>query len=113
MKPRDVITLLGGAAAPPSLLWSRAAGAQQPEIPIIRWLSGMLFDNRELGAIAGPASHIVERCKLVSDATCRVTPDNRHRCLCLARSSSRPRRLQVRASDLSARNEIPPPWSRP
>jgi len=44
IRRREFVSLLGGAAVASSMLWSRAARAQSPAIPVIGLLSGVSFD---------------------------------------------------------------------
>ena len=46
MRRRDLITLLGGAAA-----WPIAASGQQPVMALVGLLSGVQLDDRQVGAI--------------------------------------------------------------
>ena len=51
MRRREIVTLIGGAAAAPALLWPRAARAQQPAIPVVGMLSSLS---------PAPAAHLMD-----------------------------------------------------
>jgi putative tryptophan/tyrosine transport system substrate-binding protein len=51
VRRREIVTLIGGAAAAPALLWPRAARAQQPAIPVVGMLSSLS---------PAPAAHLMD-----------------------------------------------------